>query len=334
MHCRTMTGQPSFSVIIPVYNGEKTIGRAIDSVLSQTYRASEVIVVDDGSSDSTPAVLRRYEHSVRHMRQANSGVSAARNAGALAAKSEWLAFLDCDDWYYPGRLASHAALIARQGGLDFVVGDFEYRDETGKLLRRSMESTAIGRTLLQNAGDEQDIVMNEDLIGDFVANQFSDLRCLSVPRPTFLELGGFSPDFNICEDVLFLIRLSARSKRAGVVCTPLAVYSVHAGGLIRSDTLRAQTETLRALMSLRREMKDSRAAVFQGWVKAVKRARLDLAYYLARLGDKKAAAACIVASFLFHPSAKDFRHLLSVLRPEPDSLCHLAHNRKKKGHIL
>jgi len=158
--------------------------------------------------------------------------------------------------------------------------------------------------------------MDEELLGDFVADQFSDLRCLSVPRRTCLELGGFSPDFSICEDVHFLIRLSARSKRAGVVCKPLAAYSVHGGGLVRSDRMRSQTETVRALMSLQREIRGSRASVFHGWVKAVKRAHLDLAYCLARSGKKKAAAARIVASFLFHPSPKDFRHLLSVLRPQ------------------
>ncbi|HVC12783.1 MAG TPA: glycosyltransferase family A protein, partial [Burkholderiales bacterium] len=104
---------PSFSVVIPVYNGAGTIGRSIESVLAQTYPASELIIVDDGSTDDTARVVASFGRRVVSLPQANAGVSAARNNGAQRAAGEWLAFLDADDWYYPDRLRWHAEWIAR-----------------------------------------------------------------------------------------------------------------------------------------------------------------------------------------------------------------------------
>ena len=85
------------SVIIPCYNSGTHLAQAIDSVLAQTCPASEIIVVDDGSTDDSPAIMARYGDRIRVVRQANAGLPAARNAGIQAATGEWLAFLDADD---------------------------------------------------------------------------------------------------------------------------------------------------------------------------------------------------------------------------------------------
>lgn len=90
------------AVIIPTYNGASFIRRALESVLSQTRRADEVIVVDDGSTDTTPAIVAEYP--VTLIRQNNSGVSSARNTGMRRATTEWVALLDQDDWYHPKKL--------------------------------------------------------------------------------------------------------------------------------------------------------------------------------------------------------------------------------------
>lgn len=92
------------SVIIPVYNRPEFLKEALDSVLNQSYRNFEVIVVDDGSTDSTPIVINSYQDCITKIRQDNKGVSAARNKGILAAKNNLIAFLDSDDLWMKEKL--------------------------------------------------------------------------------------------------------------------------------------------------------------------------------------------------------------------------------------
>ena len=100
-----MAASPQVSVVIPTYNRAHILGRAIDSVLQQTHRDLELIIVDDGSSDGTAALVRGIEDPrVRYVHQQNRGVSAARNRGIAEARAEWLAFLDSDDEWLPQKL--------------------------------------------------------------------------------------------------------------------------------------------------------------------------------------------------------------------------------------
>lgn len=94
----------NISVIIPTYNRAEKLTKALDSVLAQTTPAQEIIVVDDGSTDHTEALIRHSYPTIRYHKQENRGVSAARNVGIQSAKSEWLAFLDSDDEWLPNKL--------------------------------------------------------------------------------------------------------------------------------------------------------------------------------------------------------------------------------------
>jgi glycosyltransferase involved in cell wall biosynthesis len=114
------------SIIIPVYNAELTIARAINSVLNQGFDSREVIAVDDGSTDRSFSILQTYGEEIRILRQANRGAAAARNTGAKAAAGEYLAFLDADDAWLPGKLqvcvdamdASPCAVVAYSDMVD------------------------------------------------------------------------------------------------------------------------------------------------------------------------------------------------------------------------
>ncbi len=100
--------QPAFSVIIPAYNRAHTLRRAIDSVLAQTFEDFELIIVDDGSTDGTRALVEAVDDPrIRYFYQENTGVSSARNVGAGAARGEFLTFLDSDDTAMPEWLESH-----------------------------------------------------------------------------------------------------------------------------------------------------------------------------------------------------------------------------------
>jgi len=100
-----------FSVVVPVYNREILICQTIDSILSQTFTDYEIIVVDDGSSDQTPDVLRSYGKRVRVIRQDHQGPEIARNTGASQSHGEYLAFLDSDDLYLSNALATYDRIV-------------------------------------------------------------------------------------------------------------------------------------------------------------------------------------------------------------------------------
>lgn len=305
---------PDFSVVIPVYNNAKTIARAIESVVSQTYQPREIIVVDDGSTDDTPAVVSRFGDTVRYLRQANAGVSVARNAGVVAARSKWLAFLDGDDWYYPHRLSAHAEWIARNPRLDFLTGDFEYRRPDQTLIGHSIDSTIVGRRLLEKANGRLEVIMEEEELGLFVEQHFGDTHTLSLPRSTFDELGGYTPGISVCEDVNFLIRLCARSRTVGAVCTPLAVYCVHGNSATRANPLHAQRETLRALLPLVKQLREAPMSVQKGLSGCIRRARMDLAVALLRDGQRVEAVRAVIPLLGERPNFQSLRDVLSVVR--------------------
>lgn len=302
-----------FSVIIPIYNGATTLARALDSVLAQSYPAYEIILVDDGSTDQTSSVASAYADRVHYVYQSNAGVSAARNYGAQIAKGEWLAFLDADDWFYPDRLRLHAEWISEDNTLDFLTGDQEYHRPDGSLIRCSMSSTVAGRRLLARAEGKKRVLMLQDDLADFVENHFGDTPTLSLPRWTFLDLGGYSTSFRVCEDVNLLIRLVARSQRIGVICQPLAVYYVHEDSACRRDPVDAQRQTVMALLPLRNELRHAPPSLREGLDRGVYRARRDLATALLRHGARLKAVGAVLPSFFERPCWKTLCDVLSVV---------------------
>jgi glycosyltransferase involved in cell wall biosynthesis len=101
---------PTVSAIIPAYNAARTVGRAVESCLSQTYPPIEVLVVDDGSVDGTVEVVASFGAPVRLERKANGGPASARNYAAHLARGNWLGFLDADDWWLPRKLEKQLSL--------------------------------------------------------------------------------------------------------------------------------------------------------------------------------------------------------------------------------
>lgn len=99
-----MNEEITISVVIPAYNAENFLARTIDSVLAQTYKPLEIIIIDDGSKDNTATVAKKYSDNVHYVFKENGGESSARNAGILNAKGEWIAFLDHDDVWHPHHL--------------------------------------------------------------------------------------------------------------------------------------------------------------------------------------------------------------------------------------
>ena len=130
----TDTG-PLVSVVIPAYNSGKFVAQAVESVLAQTYAPFEIIVVDDGSTDETKDVLGRFNGQINYIHQANSGPSAARNAGIRVARGAYICFLDADDLWTPDRLAVQMAFMQANHSIGLLFSDHEEFDEKGIVLR-------------------------------------------------------------------------------------------------------------------------------------------------------------------------------------------------------
>lgn len=123
---------PTVSVVIPAFNAAWCVRKAVDSVLAQTYRDFELIVVDDGSTDDTPQVLAQYGDAIHVVRQSNRGMGGARNAGIRAATGEFLAFLDSDDWWLPQKLERQVALMRQSPKVGFSSCAARVQDPEGR----------------------------------------------------------------------------------------------------------------------------------------------------------------------------------------------------------
>lgn len=125
------------SVVIPAFNAGAFIGEALESVRAQSYRPLEVIVVDDGSTDDTGAVVERFARQavagieVRSLRQVNGGPSKARNSGIKAARGEWVAFLDADDVWTEDKLTKQMTYVKGHANVAFVFGDMSIFGDEG-----------------------------------------------------------------------------------------------------------------------------------------------------------------------------------------------------------
>jgi glycosyltransferase involved in cell wall biosynthesis len=113
------------SCIVPVFNGERYLGETLDSILAQTHRSLEIIVVDDGSNDGTGGVVAEYGKRVRYVWQANAGETAARNRGLALAQGEFVAFLDADDLWHPEKLVRQMARFQERPELDICFTRFQ-----------------------------------------------------------------------------------------------------------------------------------------------------------------------------------------------------------------
>ncbi len=307
-------GAPQFSIIIPVYNGEAYVARAIDSVLNQTWPAHEVIVIDDGSVDASTDVVHSYGDRVLLLRQANAGVAAARNAGASRATGDWLAFLDADDWYYPDRLKMHAEWIIQDKNLDFLTGDYQYVLPGGTIISGSMEKHVSGILLLARADHNNRAVLGMDGMQSFVTDHFGDTHTLTVPRCTFEKLGGYPTGYRVCEDIYFLIRLCAVSARIGVVCIPMAAYFIHDASATRRDPLRSQVDNVRTLTVMNLEATHFPEPLRRGVNRRLRNARLNLGYARIRAGQRLQAAAAVVPNIWQASLLDGLRDILSMMK--------------------
>jgi len=225
---------PLVSVIIPAYNADQFIAQAIQSVLNQTYRSYEIIVVDDGSTDQTKNILNGFKGQIRCRYQENLGPSAARNAGIKIAQGEYICFLDADDLWTPDKLEIQVEFLKHHPNIAFVFSD--HRDFIlGEVMPRSFlddKKETFGEALVTD-------VPIPDAFLKLIRENFISTPTVMLRRTCFEEIGLFDENLRSVEDRDLWLRTAARFKLA---CLPrvFCMRRVHQSNISKQPGLALQ----------------------------------------------------------------------------------------------
>lgn len=203
-----MNQQPlpaSISCIVPVYNGARYVAEALDSILAQTLRPTEIIVVDDGSTDTTAEVVNGYAQAVTYLRQANAGPASARNRGIAIATGDFLTFLDADDIW-------HAEKLERQ-----------------MTALNANPAAGICITYVQNFWVDELAVERERMRDHPFAKPILGYvcQCLLARRSVFDAVGTFNEAKRIGEDTDWFMRAELAGVVKQIVTDPLVYRRIH-----------------------------------------------------------------------------------------------------------
>ncbi|NQT82439.1 glycosyltransferase [bacterium] len=208
---------PKVSVIIPTYNRREYVGRAIESVLAQTFLDHEIIVVDDGSTDKTSRVVAAYGDKVRYIYKRNGGSASARNLGIKHAKGRFIAFLDSDDTWLPEKLAIQISRMELMRNVGLSYTDKQIVSEDGAVIKASQGWRCPSGRIFQK------------LLMD---NYISTSSVVVCRRECFGRAGFFDETMPVSQDYEMWLRISYHYE----VCyidLPLTRYLSHPGSISR-----------------------------------------------------------------------------------------------------
>jgi glycosyltransferase involved in cell wall biosynthesis len=226
---------PQVSVIIPAYNGRAYIAEAIESVLGQSFTDFELLVVDDGSTDDTAAIIQTYGRRVRYLYKTNGGPGSARNLGIQQAKGEYIAFLDQDDLWLPNRLAEQVPVLQQDPQLGMVFSDALY-ESTADL--KEQNSFSIDRPCRGH-------VLKQLFANNFIPNLTVLVRKCCFDRLGLLDESG---SMMITDDYNMWLRVTAHYP-VTYIDKPLARYRWHEQNF-SADRERAYLDTMTALQNV------------------------------------------------------------------------------------
>lgn len=236
---REIHSPPLVSIIISTYNRSRLLPEAIESVLAQTYPSVELIVVDDGSTDDTPAVAARYGSRIHYIRQKNAGVSIARNRGFSASQGEFVGFLDDDDVYFKDKVALQVAALLEHPESPAANCNFYHMMQDGALHSHNgiIPARDTHHTLL---------------LGNFIWMSGPLMR-----REALLAAGLFAPEMSLAADLDMWLRLS-RLNDFVTIQKPLGAYRIQAGSMVTKADL-AEQDCMAALSRAHNHLADTPA---------------------------------------------------------------------------
>lgn len=209
---------PKVSVIIPAFNQARFLREAVDSVLGQTLRDFEIIVVDDGSTDNTPEVAQSFtDRRVRYVCQENRGLAGARNTGIAMSSGEFIAFLDSDDTYSPHKLELQTDSLSEHPAVGLVASGYQYVDEAGKLLGEERPWLNCPKPTLESL-----------LLGGLTA-----VHAVLIRRAWLERVGMFDASFRAAEDMDLWYRLGLAGCEMEWVPAIACQYRIHGQNMSR-----------------------------------------------------------------------------------------------------
>ena len=289
---------PGVSVIIPVYDGARLVGQAIDSALRQSLAPLEIVVADDGSGDSTPRVLAGYGERIRVLRLPHGGVAQARNAAIAASRGELLAFLDADDLWHRNKLSQQVAALRHwpQAGLcccDYLV---EHR-EHGQLMRHFEQA-------LPRAGLHPNQPLVTQPVPALIRCNFVGTASNVLMRRTLAQQAGlFDPRYRQAEDYDYWLRC-ARLAPFVLLDAPLLDKRRHAYNLTNNalETAQCHEQVLLALAQRGTLPPDHLALLNE----ALSQIRFGIARQLAMRGAAQPALGYCLRGWHSHQSLANF----------------------------
>jgi glycosyltransferase involved in cell wall biosynthesis len=212
------SGDYSVSVVIAAYNAAKWLGKAVESALNQTCRPLEIIVVDDSSEDDTARVVRGYGEKVRLIQQENAGASAARNTGIRAAKGDFIAFLDSDDYWLEDKLEKQLAILLANPSLRWCSGNYLVESAAGLF---EAEVPPASDTIV--------------FLDSYLKGTKGCCCTKLIERELLFAAGLFSEDVKQSEDTELWFKIAFRAPELGYVREPvMVVRDVNESSLTKS----------------------------------------------------------------------------------------------------
>lgn len=228
------------SIIIPVKNCQQYIQEAINSILNQNYLNIEIIVIDDGSEDYDYFKLEKIDPRIKVYQLSGMGVSYARNYGMSLAKGEYIAFLDADDVWFPGKLNAQIRYFEKHPKVGCVFGGFKKwspNDDGGYPLAEDLmeDCTSVEECETERSGWIYTRLLTGLLVG---------MNTAVIQRKVFERLGGFDESMRIGEDYLFWLKVS-RSYEMHALNAKVALYRIHGSSAMnRLDLVNHQARLL------------------------------------------------------------------------------------------
>lgn len=186
---------PKVSVIIPTYGRANIVSQAIKSVLTQTYKDYEIIVVNDGSTDNTPEVIAQFGNEIRIIHQTNKGLSAARNTGIRASQGDYIAFLDDDDLWEPHKLETQIPILESLHKIGLIYSDMLFFS---------------GQDLLPGSYNKYYPTPSIQLLWNLFYVNYIPVPTVVVRRECLDEVGLFDETLTACEDYDLWLRIIAK----------------------------------------------------------------------------------------------------------------------------